>query len=93
MLDAKPEDEAQAEAPQIEMPKYQCHKQVWALKIAEVDGAKLTFADERFAPLFVDPKTFSRYNPVPGDYYVVYDDGYTSVSPAKAFEEGYSLLA
>lgn len=28
-----------------------------------------------------------------GGYYVVYDDGYTSWSPAKAFEEGYTLLA
>jgi len=29
---------------------------------------------------------------MPGDYYVVYEDGYKSISPAKAFEEGYTLI-
>lgn len=27
-----------------------------------------------------------------GGYFVVYDDGYTSFSPAEAFESGYTLL-
>ena len=30
-----------------------------------------------------------RHKPKAGGYYVVYDDGYKSYSPAKAFEEGY----
>ena len=34
----------------------------------------------------------SRYMPKPGDYFVVYDDGYESYSPAKAFEEGYTRI-
>jgi len=29
---------------------------------------------------------------VPGDYYVVYDDGYASISPREAFEAGYHRL-
>jgi hypothetical protein len=33
-----------------------------------------------------------RYTPKPGDYVVRYADGYLSVSPAKAFEEGYREL-
>ena len=35
---------------------------------------------------------FARYMPVPGDYFVVYDDDYESVSPKKVFEEGYSQV-
>jgi len=78
--------------PAREMPRYQSHKKVWALKIASVNGHRLTFADEGYAPLLVDAPMFARYTPVPGDYYVVYDDGYKSISPAKAFEEGYTRL-
>ena len=42
-----------------------------------------------FPAFQVEAKTFARYVPQPGDYFVVYDDGYESVSPRKAFEEGY----
>ena len=38
------------------------------------------------------PNAFSRGRPVMGDYIVIYDDGYKSWSPAKAFEEGYDRL-
>lgn len=37
----------------------------------------------------VMPLMIERFTPVIGDYYVVYDDGYASFSPKKAFEEGY----
>ena len=33
-----------------------------------------------------------KHNPEVGGYYVVYEDGYKSFSPAKAFEEGYTLI-
>jgi len=72
-----------------EMPRYQCHKQVWALKIASIDGCKITPADAGYASFEVDPKLYLRYTPVAGDFYVVYDDGYKSFSPAAAFEGGY----
>ena len=80
------------QAAQREMPRYQCHKKVHALKIADVTGCTITPADEGYAPFEVDPAMYSRYTPVTGDYYVVYDDGYKSFSPAKAFEEGYTRL-
>lgn len=83
-------DDVCSGAPQTEMPRYQSHKQVWALKIASVDGLRLSFAEAGYAPIAVKPELFARYTPVPGDYYVVYDDGYKSLSPAKAFEEGYT---
>lgn len=76
----------------IEMPRYQSHKKVWALKIAKVDGYTLSFAEPGYAPMRVDPQMFGRYTAAPGDYYVQYDDGYKSISPAKAFEEGYTRI-
>lgn len=81
---------------QAEMPRYQSHKKVWALKIGEGitvhrDGsATFNIADAGFAPVTVEAGVISRYVPMPGDYYVVYDDGYKSISPAKAFEDGYT---
>lgn len=81
-----------------EMPRYQSHKKVWALKIATVTANAVdrrllvSFADEGFAPMDLASDIVMRYTPVPGDYYVVYDDGYKSISPAKAFEEGYTRL-
>lgn len=34
-----------------------------------------------------------KHKPQVGGYLVIYDDGYQSFSPAKAFEEGYTLEA
>jgi hypothetical protein len=89
----------------VEMPRYKCHKEVWALQVKSVslppllqneewDGKQLqlVFEDSRYAPIFVDSPMFSRYSPKQGDYYVVYSDGYKSFSPKQAFEEGYSKL-
>lgn len=86
-----------------EMPRYKCHKEVWALKIAEIqdptqpdcesDGSRIIVpADQGYAPFQVDHDYMRRNKPVVGGYYVVYDDGYKSFSPAKAFEEGYRLI-
>lgn len=80
------------------MLRYQCHKQVCALKIGDIikvhaDGtATLEICDPGFPFVVVGKDVISRYMPLPGDYYVVYDDGYQSISPAKAFEEGYTRI-
>lgn len=99
MADMHPSNEPGADAAaQIEMPKYQCHKKVWALKIGSVQpvvggAAIITPADTRYAPFKVDQDYVGRHGPTAGGYYVVYDgDGYKSFSPAKAFEEGYTLI-
>jgi hypothetical protein len=88
----------------IELPRYKCHKEVRALKIAEVqdpteagsesDGSRLLVPVEsdRYLPIRVDGNYVNKHNPEAGGYYVVYQDGYTSYSPAKAFEEGYSRV-
>jgi hypothetical protein len=75
-----------------EMPRYRSHKIIHALEIKAVDGHRLTFVEAGFAPIEAPAEMFSRYTPVPGDRYVVYPDGYTSFSPKKAFEEGYTRV-
>ena len=80
-----------------EMPKYRCHKQVWALKIGgiltKVDGgAVLAPREDGYAPLEVDAAYMAKHQPKVGGYYVVYEDGYKSFSPADAFESGYTRL-
>lgn len=88
------------------MPRYRCHKEVWALKIANIEvrvetgefikgetkilGATVTPADAGYAPFEVDSGYMAKHKPQIGGYYVVYADGYKSYSPAKAFEEGYT---
>jgi len=88
-----------------EMPKYKCHKEVWALKIknivphnadnhnAETDGsAMIEPADARYAAFKVDYDYMRKHKPHVGGYYVVYEDGYKSFSPADAFESGYTNM-
>jgi len=82
---------------QAEMPLYVSHKKVWALEIAAVGESlnglrSLAFRDEGFQGVCVPEEMFSRYVPVPGDFYVVYADGYKSFSPRQAFLEGYSRI-
>ncbi len=87
---------------ETEMPKYKCHKEVHALKIAEVkdtsgpndetDGSRLlTFEDDERV-LRVNREFVVKHSPEAGGYYVVYKDGYKSFSPADAFEDGYTLI-
>jgi hypothetical protein len=85
--------------PDSEMPRYRCHKEVHALKILNIEpqerppGHALIYpADEGFAPFLITPAYLAKHDPVPGGYYVVYDDGYLSYSPAYAFENGYTLI-
>ena len=78
------------------MPKYKCHKNVWALKINRVERGAVTllhFDDQRYAPISVSYSFDEKHKPEAGGYYVVYEDGYESFSPAGAFESGYSLVS
>lgn len=96
-----------ASRPDAEMPRYKCHKEVWALKIAAIDfdrdaaqrenretdgSATIAPAEKGYAPFRVDHDYVRKHKPEAGGYYVVYADGYKSFSPAKAFEDGYTLL-
>ncbi len=92
------------------MPKYRCHKEVWALKIAEIEFETSTVDDEGrridggavitpynegpeiYASFRVDAEYVSKHSPRPGGYYVVYEGGYKSFSPAEPFESGYTKV-
>jgi hypothetical protein len=89
---------------QKQMPQYQSHKKVWALKIAalehtgtpdqESDGSLLMSSDEEgFAPIKLDADFVRKHQPKVGGYCVVYAGGYKSFSPADAFEGGYTLIS
>ena len=83
-----------------ELPLYKCHKLVRAAKIAAIQFFAAGNARIAFAPrsdhLAIDTGSGYRERfkaPLHGDdlgYYVVYEDGYESWSPSKAFEEGYT---
>lgn len=79
------------------LPKYKCHKEVRAMKIAEVKaidgaGARLVSAEVGIAEIVVSSKYVAKHDPQAGGYFVVYEDGYWSYSPAKAFEAGYTRI-
>lgn len=79
------------------IPKYKCHKEVRAFKIKEVVGRTdppfiLIPIDESLDEVMVDVKYVVKHRPKIDGYYVLYDDGYESFSPAEAFEDGYTLL-
>jgi hypothetical protein len=79
--------------PEAEMPRYECHKKVWALKIIGISlEGELAFDGGLFAPISMEKDWLDKHNPEVGGYYVVYEDGYKSFSPAKAFESGYTLI-
>ncbi len=75
-------------------PRYQSHKVVRAAEIIGIvqDGKTLVVKpgedQEEISP--TEPGMWRRAKL--GDYAVVYDDGYTSVSPRGAFQDGYFLV-
>jgi hypothetical protein len=85
----------------MELPRYRCHKEVRAGRIT---GIQEVFLSEGFGTgvlmdlhleggwVRVPVEWMERHEPKVGGYYVVYKDGYTSYSPAEAFEEGYTRI-
>ncbi len=90
---------------EAEMPKYKCHKEVHALKIKSIvfphnSGMELHFRDEGFAAITIKNPEGVRIKQAMRPYLeendlgylVIYEDGYRSWSPTKAFEDGYTRL-
>ena len=79
-----------------ELPRYLCHKEVQAARITGVEWKP----GEKVYVLHLDggvqvkkhPAWQDKFGATVGSYYVVYKDGYSSVSPAQAFEEGYTRV-
>jgi len=81
--------------PHSTLPLYKCHKLVRAAKIRRIrnDGYRFLLAfEDSVDNLYVSPAWVDNHGPVVGGYFVVYEDGYTSYSPAEAFEKGYRLV-
>lgn len=81
----------------MEMPKYQSHKKVWALKIKNIigdmgGGAIIYPEEEGYGVIKVESDYVEKHAPFEGGYYVEYEGGYKSFSPADVFESGYTLL-
>lgn len=80
-----------------QLPAYKSHKTVWALKIRAIvpnpeGGFTITPNNPNFDPFTVSNDYWTKHNPHPGGYWVLYQDGYQSFSPAKAFEDGNTLV-
>lgn len=80
-------------------PRYRSHNEVWAVRIAAIEiledgSAKIAPADPGFEPFTTGPGYGERFKGSEEDlgYYVVYVDGYSSWSPTKAFEDGYTRV-
>lgn len=79
---------------EVEMPRFRCHKEVSAFKIESIrpivdGGAALSGMGLHVQ---VDRDYVERHKPSIGGYYIQYEDGYKSWSPAKAFEDGYTRI-
>lgn len=93
-------DHVKDTGPSAEMPRYQCHKKVWALKIAAIEFpseggvAIIAPSDAGFAAFPSGPDYRSKFKGDEHDlgYFVVYKDGYQSWSPTVAFEDGYTRI-
>lgn len=76
----------------VELPRWRCHKVVHAAKIVAIDFE--TRLDLRpHGVVETPPGWIEQHKAVVGGYYVRYEDGYTSFSPAKAFEDGYTAMS
>lgn len=83
---------------------YKCHKEVLAFKILaindtadpgdESDGSRWINGDldHPNEGVYVDFEWMRKHKPQVGGYFVLYSDDYSSYSPAKAFEEGYTEI-
>jgi len=88
------------EAAKVQLPRWKCHKEVWAAKILSVEpgpeqcrlGLTVRGDDSEDGSVVVTEAWFEKHAPVAGGYFVQYDDGYKSYSPASAFEAGYTRI-
>ncbi|WP_065647710.1 Thoeris anti-defense Tad2 family protein [Pantoea eucrina] len=76
-----------------QLQEFQSHKRVHAAKIRDIEyldhTTVLIFADGR-GRVSVGASYLNKHEPEAGGYYVEYEDGYQSYSPADAFELGYA---
>lgn len=80
------------------MRRYKCYKEVNAGKIIEIDPStsmgdlKVETRPGLNVWMDVGIEFFPKHSPQVGGYFVEYEDGYQSYSPADVFESGYTLI-
>lgn len=82
------------------LPQYRSHKIVEALKLREVSVIYVTGKPvvammpegSIYPPFRVSAEYYDKHKPIAGGYWLRYDNGYESWSPAKEFEEGYNRI-
>jgi hypothetical protein len=89
------------------MPRYKCHKEVWALKIKAIEydcdkaraegrdtdgSAIITPEEDGYMPFKVGRDYVDKQKPEVGGYYVAHYDGFKSFSMGQAFTEDHSLM-
>lgn len=72
-------------------PKYESHKIVQAMPITGITPAGVVLVGARHEPFHPTEPAMAARAEV-GGYAVIYVDGFKSVSPKKAFEEGYTRV-
>ena len=83
--------------PLTRLPRYRSYKRIEAFKIRAIvrDPTGLVTlhpVDATLASFTLDSLYVKKHAPQPGGYFIRYEDGYCSWSPAGAFEAGYTRL-
>ena len=87
--------------PGMPLPQWQSHKRVWADKIVRAEilttpqskSVLLLWHLQEGGVIPLSPELKLRGgDPAVGGYYVRYEDGFESWSPAEAFEKGYTRI-
>jgi len=89
-----------SEAIKAQLPRYQCHKVVQAVKIGSLEvnpyagSVMIVPADPKLLPFHTRADFDERYFGTAEDrgYFVLYEDGYESWSPSEVFENGYARI-
>lgn len=73
-------------------PLYKSHKEVRAVQIQEISGTVI-IPEGPYAAFTVSEQYLKKHDPKAGGYFVVYEGGYESFSPAGPFESGNTRVA
>lgn len=87
--------DAMTKMPTDDLATFKSSKIVKAGEITEVvaAGCYVQSADPKQSILRIfEENMTARYQPQVGDFWIVYPDGYQSISPREAFIEGYSRI-
>ncbi len=85
------------QTPEQTPPMYGCKKIVHAHKISSIlfhpeGNATIVPLEEGYSEFDVSKEYTEKHDPKAGGYWVKYEDGYQSFSPADAFEKGYDRI-